>query len=257
MSREILLFAAAYLLIGAVVLWRGPWSERITSLVRELTILSLLSEADEMEGGDESEARRSRTLRWRVKAAGVLLWTAALAVWPFSLWSWGRKRWYAWKKSRERDRKLWRIKGKVSTCPPKLSVSFRERWGQTAAVGFEADDALNALEGFVTANPHLLEGEHGEALQWLKHRDKKSDREGYCRSKWRPIETTAIELMKSGRCKVKCCACDHLYDGTEIKFEPWESWIPASDSFNGGGAAGEDFTTPKGHLLFENTTAMA
>lgn len=249
MSWEIAPSIALYLIVGVVVLRLGPWRDRIES---ELLRISLIATVPGSGEGDKPQI-----LSWRVNLLGLLLWGAALTVWPFSLWSWGKKAWRAWSEWRKRKQRLWRTPGKVSTCPPRLAVEFWERRERTAIVGLEADDALAVLERLVAENPHLLKGEHGEALRWLKHRDKKAMGTMYRSTCWRPIETVAIELLKAGRCRVKCFACDKNYDGAEIKWEPWESWIPASETFNGGGNAGENFTCPKGHLLYENITAMA
>lgn len=243
----VVLSTAAYLVIGSLVLWIGRWNDRISSLTLRLRLLSTL------QSGQDGD----RNVRWRILIGAVILWIGALAIWPLSLWTWGRTGWRGWSARRKRRRQLWGKSRHVSTCPPKLSVAFRERTGQTAVVGFDADEALGVLERFTAQHPHLLNGDYGEAVAWLKSRDKSASETGYRRSRWRPIETAAIELMKLGRCKVKCCACDHVYEGSEIFFEPWESWIPASGSFHGGGGAGENFTCPKGHLLHENITAMA
>lgn len=246
----VILSAATYLIMGGVVLWIGPWNDRISSLLLRLRLLSIIPTLRDERG-------KGRNVQWRVRIAELLLWAGALVIWPFSLWAWGREGWRGWSERRKRRQQLWGKSRSVSTCPAKLSVAFRERAGQTAVIGFEADEALRVLERFAAENPNLLKGDYGEALAWLKYRDKNTSETGYRRSRWRPIETAAIELMKIGKCKVKCCACDAIYDGSEISFEPWESWIPASGSFHGGGGAGENFTCPKGHLLYENITAMA
>jgi hypothetical protein len=86
---------------------------------------------------------------------------------------------------------------------------------------------------------------------------READEEGYFRTSWQPIETAAIELMKSGRCKVKCSSCEKRYDGFEIDYAPWEAWVLGDGDFHGGGSAGENFFCPERHLLCENITGIA
>jgi len=267
---SLVVFGILYAVAGFFALRFGPWETKVESLIVEARIRAAkrTPQPAPLSRGEpvnwlEARVPDEQPMQWKWKLASTLLTAGALALWPLCLHEWWTEWWTEWAKKRAHrkaeEAALWKVKGRVSTCPQKLS--FRCHGGRPLTVFgtiyFSAADCEAILRGQLEEDPDLRAGENETLLTWLQHRDPLDTETARISGFWLRSQYLVADLVRGGLCRVRCEACERTFPGSDCEVRDWNAFIPAPGHFRGGGSAGHSIVCPQGHTLTEIMTRMA